>query len=649
MKKLLFPLLCSLMIFTSACAPSVPTPPEPPADTLNIWTETNAVKVLRSTTSGKNKKVTVSAAKGEHEGAQILVNSSKKIENIEIALTDLTCGTHKIAKDNVAVYRQHYFNLQTTYDPSQKKDWYPDALVPFDASAKTGENFANANETFGIWLTFKIPENAESGTYKAEFQLILDGTPHSVPVELTVFDFALPKENHVKTAFALWIDDMCDIWGNANPDVHKVANNAAVKTLIQNYTDMLAEYRVSTTALPLLWNELEDPKAVAQAAKEATLNPKIASYSVPVKEIETDDGISEYKFKETLIELIKQSSNEVDLLKKAYLYIPKIDEPLSQNKVPLAIRVNEIVEKVRAELLEDESLWTGKEQVKDSLKNLQHVMTADYDHRLDGVTQTWCPYFSSFDTEEQRNVYYERRNNYGEGIWWYGCVGPKYPYPTFHMNNNIASARTIGWMQKVYDIEGQLYWTVNLSRQMQQDNQYHIRDIWNDAYSFYDVAGDGYLVYPGAKYGIENALPSIRLEAIRDGFEDYEYLYLLEEMLPALNEKYGTDYTLAEYVQHLSDKLFDGTKPTTTDENITLSKNELADLILMAKNGILISKENNRICIFAPSNFTSLKLNGNSLSRDQSNTNLFYAEANKNNSLEFTNSDGKTITIRYSL
>lgn len=647
MKKILFVMLLCLILFTSACTPASPTPP--PSDTLDIWTESNAVKVLRSTQPTSNKKVNVSAAKGEYEGAQILINSSASIEKVEVVIPDFVCGTQKIDKSNVSVYRQHYFNLSTVYDQAQKKDWYPDALVPFDASAKAGENHVNVNETFGIWLTFKIPETAEAGIYSGDIQLVLDGEKHVVPAELTVFDFSLPEENHVKTAFALWIDDLCDIWGNANPDIHKVANNAEVKKLIVNYTNMLAEYRISTTALPLLWNELEDPKAVAAAAREATLNPKIASYSVPVKEIETDDGISEYKFKETLLELIRQSTNEINLLKKAYLYIPKIDEPLMQNTIPLAIRVNEIVEKVRSELLADENLWNGKDEVKKSLVELQHVMTADYDQRLDGVTQTWCPYFSSFDTQEQRDLYYDRREKYGEGIWWYGCVGPKYPYPTFHMNNNIASARTIGWMQKVYDIEGQLYWTVNLSRQMQQDNQYHIRDIWNDAYSFYDVAGDGYLVYPGAKYGIDNALPSIRLEAIRDGFEDYEYLYLLEEMLPSLNEKYGVNVSLAAYVKHLSDKLFDGTKPTLTDTNITLVKNNLADLILLAKNGILIIESNNILNFYAPENIVTFKINGKNISRDETDNNLFSARAEENNELEFTDSQGKTFTVQYSL
>ena len=40
------------------------------------------------------------------------------------------------------------------------------------------------------------------------------------------------------------------------------------------------------------------------------------------------------------------------------------------------------------------------------------------------------------------------------------------------------------------------------------------------------VNGDGLLIYPGKEM---TPLPSIRLEVIRDGVEDYEYLVLLEQ------------------------------------------------------------------------------------------------------------------------
>jgi hypothetical protein len=56
---------------------------------------------------------------------------------------------------------------------------------------------------------------------------------------------------------------------------------------------------------------------------------------------------------------------------------------------------------------------------------------------------------------------------------------------------------------------------------------------WN-SYTFTRHNGDGHLIYPGPD---GNPLPSVRLALIRDGIEDYEYLYLLKTRLDALLAK----------------------------------------------------------------------------------------------------------------
>ena len=43
--------------------------------------------------------------------------------------------------------------------------------------------------------------------------------------------------------------------------------------------------------------------------------------------------------------------------------------------------------------------------------------------------------------------------------------------------------------------------------------------------------GDGYILYPGKKYGLDTPIPSVRSEALRDGVEDYEYYAKLEELV----------------------------------------------------------------------------------------------------------------------
>ena len=79
-------------------------------------------------------------------------------------------------------------------------------------------------------------------------------------------------------------------------------------------------------------------------------------------------------------------------------------------------------------------------------------------------------------------------------------------------------------MQK--QVEGLLYWSTNWWIKATGT-----ADPWTDMATVKDIDpdlyGDGSLFYPGP----EGPLPSFRLECIRDGIEDYEYLKMAEERL----------------------------------------------------------------------------------------------------------------------
>ena len=55
---------------------------------------------------------------------------------------------------------------------------------------------------------------------------------------------------------------------------------------------------------------------------------------------------------------------------------------------------------------------------------------------------------------------------------------------------------------------------------------------WIDWASF-DIYGDGSLLYPGEKYGINGPCGSVRLEACRDGIEDFELITMVANTLGA--------------------------------------------------------------------------------------------------------------------
>jgi len=98
------------------------------------------------------------------------------------------------------------------------------------------------------------------------------------------------------------------------------------------------------------------------------------------------------------------------------------------------------------------------------------------------------------------------------------------------------------WMNYRYDFPGYLHWGLN----------FWLGDPYTNVERGYPnpsnlPAGDSHIVYPGAR----GPLSSIRLEAMRDGIEDYELLRLLaksdreaaDEICASVARSW-TDYTL---------------------------------------------------------------------------------------------------------
>ena len=104
------------------------------------------------------------------------------------------------------------------------------------------------------------------------------------------------------------------------------------------------------------------------------------------------------------------------------------------------------------------------------------------------------------------------------------------------IEKSLADQRVWGWLMYQWNVDGMLYWGFNRWGDARSDKGW--RDPYQDPLSFVSVAnrlagnGEAMLVYPGyyPEYGLNDpyAAPvsSLRLEALRDGFEDREYMKL---------------------------------------------------------------------------------------------------------------------------
>jgi hypothetical protein len=107
-------------------------------------------------------------------------------------------------------------------------------------------------------------------------------------------------------------------------------------------------------------------------------------------------------------------------------------------------------------------------------------------------------------------------------MWWYICIGPQPPYANWWSAQQGAVNRAVLWQQYFYDIDGILYWDMVY---WQTDDGRRITLTRNNG-------GDGLLLYDGSLWGEGIVpVPSIRLEAVRDGLEDFQYLRQLERQV----------------------------------------------------------------------------------------------------------------------
>ena len=128
----------------------------------------------------------------------------------------------------------------------------------------------------------------------------------------------------------------------------------------------------------------------------------------------------------------------------------------------------------------------------------------------------------------------------GKEIWHYTCEIPFDPYPHFGIYQDGIDPRVIPWMTWQYNMDGFLYWGLDVFGDANINTTANPKwpaSPWT-MQGFPYPPGDGMLLYPGP-----NGQPwsSVRLENLRDGMEDYEYLALLSKSIKYLSVSQPTN------------------------------------------------------------------------------------------------------------
>lgn len=547
-RKSIAALLAAVLIM-SLLLPAAYANTEPSFD---VWVETNTRKVMRDepVPVDAERTLKLGAARNEYESGQVIIKAGNEpLHKLQVSISDLKQqgGSAKIHGQDIELFRQHYIEVTTSTTPFYPKGWYPDALIPLE-----GKLEVEAGNNQGIWVKIHVPKGQPAGVYKGELMLHETGNPVRIPVELTVWDFELTDENHSKTAFG--------VWGGPIQEAHGNVQGEEAWKYIEKYYWASVEHRLTPGYLPI-----PDPDIdyYVEHAPRFVNDPRVSAYRLPYYRDAQGEPNTE-KIKELIDKL-----GERGLLDKAYFYISEIDEP-----VPHPNASNNYD---RVKVIND--------ALKEAAPDVPHLVTIQPIDELLGDVDIWSPQIDKYDYEFAR-----QRQAEGESVWWYTCVLPKHPFPSYHVDDDLTGTRLLTWMQHDYGVEGTLYWaTTQFQKYDSAQKKYVSRDVWKDPLAFPGANGDGYLFYPGTEIGIDGPVGTIRLEVLRESMEDYEYLWHYEQRLRETGARLGLkdNFPYRDAIRPFYDRLYEGIKTFDEDSDTVLQvRSEIAGEIASAPDTI---------------------------------------------------------------
>ena len=669
--KLLVGILLSstIVISTTACnGTSSSTSSASIATSVDIWAKEGHVKVFADKDYDEifrqDLAINIGVCKNEYEAAQIILTPNDgDVVSYDIQITDLqTANGDILAKENIGVYNQKYINLDSvTYENTLGTGWYPDALLPFETAVEHGENTIKLGNNQGIYIETYIPKETKAGVYSGTFKLTVDGKQHDVPVKVTVYDYLISEQNHLASLFSMHSERVAVGEMGWNEEMEKA------------YLDTFMEFRVSIPWSDGSMQEWADTFRKYCNPEKTPNTSTMGTISISVKKSGT--GIDQKEFRERLAVATAASIlDDIDYVALLDTRSGQIDEPHlngthdlvntfiasfneARNKYAEDLRLGsqEVQEEVKKALTEivggtmtdqefEVKFESMHENLADSAAGVLCVVTTLKDSRLTVDDLAYCVTRPGTTNAKDREYYKDLEGDQ----WWYFC-GSGMDVMGYGLDSPLLEARMIGWASYDYEFVGDVCWETVLYTDMEWSTVGRVNvETACDSYAVATrcgiAPGDGYLVYPGKPYGLNKPVTCIRLHAIRDGREEYEMLYDLEQKYAAKG------YSPRSILSVLFKDLYKDIELTTNANDVFMKSREtLIQLCMLANKGVYITdyeqiNTNVKANVRCEGEVKAVKINGEACSA-QTNYAVNVTLENASNALQIEFSDGSNFEI----
>lgn len=398
----------------------------------------------------------------------------------------------------------------------------PDAIPPLSAYGAF-DLPAGSSQAFLIQL--KTAEDTPAGWYSAD--LTVHNSAGEEVKRATVFayvwDFALSEE----TACATSVDLNQSYLVQAHAGTTELSDTELYKV----YYDYLLENRISACTLPY---SLTRPEAAAYMD-----NPRVTSFRYPI------NNTAMMRF---LFANVFSGEGGEERFDKAYYFSNVVDAATPADLEALRAHYDQIAKAVSPYTPDYAQVpfWFISTYINDIDYTTPEGETIDQIEYYSDFVNLWCSKTFAFTDKEELSVpgakvlqpekwdsvygtFKERmaeKREDGQKVWWFISWDVEAPYINYYMQTDGTAQRILFWQQFDNDVDGFLYNFANFWLADTADP--YENNISNAAYP--DAHGESILLYPGSKYGIDGPVGSLRLEAMRDGIEDFQMLTMLEDL-----------------------------------------------------------------------------------------------------------------------
>jgi Domain of unknown function (DUF4091) len=466
-----------------------------------VWVAPSLVRVGKADAAGTASSISVSSARGETVDTQVVVQGpSSGLTNVNVSASALTGpGGATIPASSVTLYREYYIAVTGTANygggsnPPQGSGTYPEPLIPFvdpetgaslcgtAAALKACNASVSAGQNQPYWIDISVPHgatNSPAGTYTGTISVTADQGNVSIPVTLTVWNFELPAQ---PSELSLWT-----LWPPAAGNTTTTLAHALMRNKVMSWYDVAANAASDVTNFGLNRSGLDGYYYIGiQCNGSYSSIPSTSQINAAAANFPAGLGLDFY-----LADELNGCTGDYSAIK---------------------------------------TLGANAHAANRSVKTMMTLNTTD--SNLYGAIDHWV----LLDSVQQ----WPLLPFTGSGDLW------------SYTSCNAGFGNTPEWMVDYPPINeriqaGFLNWTQGATGIL-----YYRSDGWtsgNAIGSWNNVdttacggglgrPGDGIFLYPPAPIASSESAPGIRLKAIRDGIQDYEYAQILKNLgqVPFLN------------------------------------------------------------------------------------------------------------------